>query len=130
MNSRKFRRGKRLRRGPLGIVVYHTTAARNAFRILDGGFKDGTGTYMTRNTYRGVWVSNIVLDASYGATGNVTLQLEVAISAAELKKYEWVEECKGYREWLIPAKELNPRVRRIRIWQDWVREGWDSWKFL
>ena len=87
---------------------------------------------MTRNTYRGVWVSNIVLDASCGVpAGNVVLQLEVAISATELKKYEWVEEGKGYREWLIPTKELNPRVRRIRIWQDWVREGWDDrWEFL
>src|SRR6266404_740488 len=85
------------------MSVYHRTDAAN--EILRDGFKDGTGTYLTRQEFTGVWVSNVPLDINEGADGDYLL--EVRIPARVFDKYEWVEAGKGYRESLIPAVILN-----------------------
>lgn len=85
------------------MLIYHRTYASQA--ILSEGFKDGEGTYMTRQFHRGVWFSNYPLDANEGAFGNAVLVLDIPKEIFE--QYEWVEEGKVYRESLIPAEVIN-----------------------
>ena len=62
---------------------------------------------MTQNTYSGVWVSDRPLDLNEGACGDTLLRITLAIDDDALSEFEWVEEDKGYREWLVPASLLN-----------------------
>jgi len=86
-----------------GVRVYHRTSA--ADQILAGGFRDAEGNYLTPNTYSGVWVGDCPLDENEGAVGDRVLAIEVPEEA--IADFEWVEELKGYREWLVPAEVLN-----------------------
>ena len=83
--------------------IYHRTFHSAA--ILQEGFRDTTGTYMTGYEFTGVWVSDIPLDENEGADGDVLLALDIPEEI--FVKYEWVEAEKPYRESLIPAKILN-----------------------
>lgn len=97
--------------------VFHRTSAAAWRAIRREGFRDASGTYMTSSEHTGVWVSDRPLDENEGAGGDVLLSLEVPDLSA-LAPYEWVEESKGYREWLVPAAVLNsygtPRVEEHR----------------
>jgi len=91
---------------------YHRTPQAEA--NLAGGFKDGTGKYLTGGAeeFSGVWFSDVPLDSNEGAKGDVVLV--VNMPARVFARYEWVEEGKPYRELLIPAAIVNrygpPRV--------------------
>ena len=85
--------------------VYHATSADAAGAILAGGFRDATGYFLTRQLHTGVWVADQPLDENEGATSENLLTLDVP--DADLELYEWVEEGKGYREFLVPAEILN-----------------------
>lgn len=95
-------------------ILYHRTTRRGAESILKEGFRDGCGTYLTRRNWRGVWLSNVPLDENEGARGDVLLTVHANIPAKELRRYEWKEEGKGYREFLIPARVLNPHILKIK----------------
>jgi hypothetical protein len=100
----------------LSMKLYHRTTATSAEAILRDGFKDGTGHYLTAQLHSGVWLSNEPLDCNEGATGDVLLEIE-GLTESELTEYEWVEEDKPYREWLIPAATVNTRAT-VRIVED------------
>jgi hypothetical protein len=85
------------------VRLYHRTDAGE--EILSRGFRDGDGGYLTRNTYRGVWLSNQPLDVNEGAIGRTLLAVEVP--EAIVAEWEWVEEGKGFREFLVPAELVN-----------------------
>jgi hypothetical protein len=63
--------------------------------------------YLTAHEWEGVWVSNVPLDSNEGAEGDVLLLIRLDPSEVELADFEWVEEGKTYREWLVPAAVLN-----------------------
>lgn len=92
------------------VVLYHRTRAESAEAILRDGFRDGSGNYLTESLHSGVWLSNVPLDENEGACGDVLLEVQLDMTKDELAQYEWVEEGKPYREWLIPAAVLNPRA--------------------
>jgi len=94
------------------VKFFHRTDNANA--ILSSGFKDGTGNYLTTNEYSGVWLSNVPLDANEGAFGETLLLVELDMPEGELSQFEWIEEGKGYREWLIPAALINDKGK-VRI---------------
>jgi hypothetical protein len=89
------------------MKLYHRTARANAESILREGFRDHTDYYMTRNLYTGVWFSSTPLDVNEGILGDTVLCLSLDLNEADLAQYEWVEEGKGYREWLMPAALVN-----------------------
>ncbi|HTF32426.1 MAG TPA: hypothetical protein VK714_01860 [Myxococcota bacterium] len=97
-------------RGARRKTLYHRTDGASAAAILEEGFQDGEGTYMTKSVYRGVWLSSVPLDDNECASGDTLVEVSVAASDAELTAFEWVEEGKSYREWLIPAVWLNARA--------------------
>jgi hypothetical protein len=43
------------------------------------------------------------------------LRVTLEFSGAELVKYEWIEEGKPYREWLIPAVVVQRALRNPDI---------------
>jgi len=55
-----------------------------------------------------VWFSDRPLDANDGARGDGLLVVDIPEEV--IVDYEWVEEGKGYREWLIPAEVVNRSV--------------------
>ena len=83
--------------------VYHRTNA--AQTILQRGFRDGKGCYLTDSIHTGVWVSDVPLDENEGACGDSLITLEIPEEL--FAQHEWIEEFKTYREALIPAKLLN-----------------------
>jgi hypothetical protein len=85
------------------MLLYHTTY--NADAILGKGFKHGTGCYMTDRLWSGVWLSDRPLDANEGAKGDTVLVVEMPED--EVVFYEWVEEGKPVREFLVPAEVVN-----------------------
>ena len=86
------------------MKVFHTTDDA-AKAILSEGFRDGSGTYMTAIRHSGVWIADQPLDENEGAKGNQVLWLEIPEKL--IAPYEWIEEGKHYREFLVPAKLLN-----------------------
>jgi len=91
------------------MKFYHRTTREAADAILVHGFQDAEGPYMTANIHRGVWISDMPLDVNEGAKGEVLLAVEVAVDVADADQWEWIEEGKLYREWLVPAAWLNER---------------------
>jgi hypothetical protein len=55
--------------------------------------------------YTGVWISDLPLGEGEGATGDALFALD--IDEAVIAAYEWIEEGKPYREWLVPAALPN-----------------------
>jgi len=84
------------------VIVYHRTNA--ASQILDDGFRDGSGRYLTDRVWRGVWLSDRPLDENEGATGNTVLFVEIPDEV--VARFEWVQDI-GYREFLLPAEIAN-----------------------
>jgi hypothetical protein len=99
------------------MILYHRTDPQAAENILQQGFRDSVGNYMTKNNYSGVWLSDVPLDENEGADGDILLEVNTDMTESEIAQYEWIEEGKGYREFLVPAAEINSRMK-IRIVKD------------
>ena len=87
-------------------TFYHRTSA--AKKILEEGFRDREATYGVigaNRTFRGVWLSDRPLDAADCIDGDTLLKIEIPETL--LVDYEWIEDGKHYREWLIPAEVVN-----------------------
>jgi len=85
------------------VKLFHRTP--QAASILKDGFRDGEGTYLTETMHRGVWLSDRPLDFGQGAKGNDLLLLD--IPEDDISPFEWIEEGKPYREFLVPAEIIN-----------------------
>jgi hypothetical protein len=94
--------------------TYHGDAVR------EGGFRDAEGGYLTTGLHRGVWISDRPLDVNDGAEGDEILVLEAPESV--IGPFEWVEEGKPYREFLVPAAVLNEAAEIVDAVLDWVPE--------
>lgn len=103
-----------------GSVFFHRTTRAAADAILAGGFRDGSATYLTDQIHKGVWLSNVPLDCNdFGAIGgDVLLLVSIALSDAERDAYEWVEEGRSYREWLLAAALVNERATVREVTED------------
>jgi hypothetical protein len=106
----------------LGTVFYHRAGRQIAEGIIESGFRDGTGTYLTGQEFTGVWLSDVPLTADYAISvfgkDDVILAVTLPCRLEDLAGYEWVEEIedpdtgemvnpKHYREWLVPAEKIN-----------------------
>jgi len=87
------------------VRLFHITSNANAEAILKEGFRDATGYYLTDQQHTGVWVSGEPFDGQYLNDANTLFAIEIPEDA--ISEFEWVEEAKTIREWLIPAALLN-----------------------
>jgi hypothetical protein len=92
------------------MKVYHLTSAEGGDSIEASGFRDSTGTFMTSSEHKGVWVSDQPLVLLCGFDDPVCFEIEVPEET--LAAHEWIEEGKGYREFLVLAAVLNQLPRR------------------
>ena len=60
---------------------------------------------MTDIMWKGVWLADEPLDCGAGAKGFTVLSVKIPID--NIRRYEWVEEGKLYREFLVPAALVN-----------------------
>jgi len=90
---------------PATVRYWHRTYAAEA--ILAGGFKDTTGTYLTDREHTGVWLSDTPVDRHDQDDTLLAVDLPVHLSPMLDAEHEWVEDGKGFREWLVPAAILN-----------------------
>ena len=97
------------------MTLYHRTSAENARNILRDGFKDYVGRFLTDRFVAGVWFSDRPRDLNEGACGETVFRIVVDATESDLSGYEWIEEEKPYREWLIPADFINSKKTRIEI---------------
>jgi hypothetical protein len=89
--------------------LYHRTDAKDA--ILAGGFTNGEGEYLTERLHGGVWLSDRILDANEGVTAEDVIDLEIPEEI--VAPFEWIEEDKGYREFLVPVEIVNRYLLRF-----------------
>jgi hypothetical protein len=87
------------------VRLFHSTTREAADAILAAGFRDAVGTFMTTHEYRGVWLADQPLDENEGASSEALLAVD--IDEALVAPFEWVEDGKGYREFLVPASLAN-----------------------
>lgn len=85
------------------MKLFHRTPFAES--ILKNGFRDGEGTYMTGVMHCGVWLSDRPLDFGQGAKGEDLFLLD--IPEDEMSPFEWIEDGKPYREFLVPAEIVN-----------------------
>ncbi len=97
------------------LTVYHRTSLDAIISILKGGFSDATGTYLVRAEHTGVWVSDCARDPTGGALGDALLTVSTFFSEGDLDAFEWVEDDKPYREWLLPAELLNEATAGVAL---------------
>lgn len=97
------------------MVLYHKTTVEAAAGILREGFRDGTGTYLTTEQHCGVWLSD---RPDVGQFSGVLFELTFPGPDSELSCFEWIEEGKEYREWLIPSEFVNSRMSFKVIQED------------
>jgi len=89
------------------MILYHRTTPETASAILGHGFRNSTGSYLTDRQFTGVWFSDQPLDIDGTREFSAVLCVLLDATQDELVEWEWVEEGKPYREWLIPAEVLN-----------------------
>ena len=82
--------------------LYHSTTEDAAALILREGFKNDEATYMNVQIWSGVWLSDRPLELNQGAA-----LLSVNIPSELIVQYEWIQQGKPFREFLIPAEFLN-----------------------
>ena len=88
--------------------LFHIANNTNAEAILKDGFRDVMGYHHAGQEWTGVWVSSEPLDWSqrqYLNKANTLFAIEIPEDV--ISEFEWAEEGKLIREWLIPAELLN-----------------------
>jgi len=88
--------------------LFHIANIANAEAILKDGFRDVMGYHYAGQEWTGVWVSSEPLDWSqrqYLNEANTLFAIEIPEDV--ISEFEWVEERKTIREWLVPASLLN-----------------------
>jgi hypothetical protein len=106
------------------VKVYYITRAENTANILANGFRDGTGRPPGETEHRGVWVSDRLLVLLSGIELGDIACFEIRVPKEWVLRYEWREAGRGYREFLVPAIELNEFPRRRLADKEWLSLPW------
>jgi hypothetical protein len=76
------------------------------------------GNYLTLHEWTGVWLSSEPLDEQSGGYSGDAVVVEIPAELVE--PYEWIEEGKAFREFLVPAALANEFPRRL------IRDWWNT----
>ena len=106
------------------MKVYHITQAENAVNVLAGGFRDSTGMYLSGSVHKGVWVSDQLLVLLSGIDLDDMACFEIKVLEEWLIRHESIQKGNGYREFLVPAIELNSFPRRRLSDKEWRSMPW------
>ena len=98
------------------IKVYHIATAEDAADILHNGFRDDVDG--------GVRVSNRLLVHLSNINPNQMACFQMKVPRDWLLPYEFGDKGHGYREFLVPAFELNSFPRRRLPTKEWLSMPW------
>jgi hypothetical protein len=102
------------------MKIYHSTSPANADSIEANGFCDTLSTYLTDSEHNGVWVSDRPYDGTEFRSDDEVAIFEIEADENAISPYEFVEEGKPYREWLMPAELLNTFLRQRFSPSQWL----------
>ena len=94
------------------LRLYHRTSRCAAQGILDQGFRNAWGYYLTDRLWYGVWLSESPAGANEGPNGDWLVVVDLDIPDSDLAQYAW-DFGKGYRDYLVPAEWINCARREI-----------------
>ena len=106
------------------IKVYHIAAAEDATDILHNGFRDTARTNGSTSAHSGVWVSNRLLVHLSNISLNEMACFQIKVSKEWLGRHECGDKGRAYREFLVPASELNEFPRRRLADKEWLSMPW------
>jgi hypothetical protein len=106
------------------MILFHRTTEESAAAIIENGFADHTGNYLTESSHTGVWLSDVPLDINEGPKGDVLLEVALSIPENRLSEYEWAEDWRDYREFLVPAELINLTAKVRIISEDEEEDMW------
>jgi hypothetical protein len=89
------------------VIFYHRTNAENAREIVESGFTNSSGYFLSNRIWTGVWLSSVPVDGEGAGDDAALLMVKLNLKDSELSKWEWASEGRPYREWLIPAGIVN-----------------------
>jgi hypothetical protein len=89
------------------FIFYHRTNTDEARLILENGFRNSSGYYLSNRIWTGVWLSSIPVDGEPAAQNETLLMVKLDLEERELSRWEWIAEGKSHREWLMPAGIVN-----------------------
>ena len=69
-------------------------------------------------------MSDVPLDINEGARGECLFELTCDAPDSVFADYEWLEEGKPYREWLMPAEVVNRMA--LKLVEEWGCEYMDN----
>lgn len=97
------------------MKLFHRTTKENARLIIQAGFRDSRGRYMTGREHSGVWVSDDSSLSNEPLDESTSTLLSLEIDERRIAEFEWLEEGKTYREWLVPAAVLNSASTKLSV---------------
>lgn len=97
------------------FIFYHRTNSDNARAIMNSGFRNGSGYFLSNRIWTGVWLSSIPVDSEPGSEKDALLMVKLDIDEPELSRWEWAAEGRSYREWLLPAAIINRSAAAVEV---------------
>jgi hypothetical protein len=92
------------------MQLYH--ASPDAEAILEQGFVDGDSFYHSGRLHRGVWLFDRPTGGGEDTTADSrTVVVDIPDDLA--LRHEWLEEDRGYRQFLIPAELVNRYLTKL-----------------
>lgn len=107
-----------------GVKVYHIARAEDASDILHNGFRDRADAYMAGSAHSGVRVSNRLLVHLSDIEPNDMACFQMKVPKDWLVRHEIGDKGHDYREFLVPAFELNEFPRRKLPQKEWLSMPW------
>lgn len=89
------------------FIFYHRTNADNARTIVNSGFRNSSGYFLSNRIWTGVWLSSRPVDSDAAARNEALLMVRLELEERELLRWEWACEGRTNREWLMPAAIVN-----------------------
>jgi hypothetical protein len=106
------------------ITVYHIAKADDAIDIMANGFREVLATHFSGSAHTGVLVSNRLLVHLSAIDPQDMACFQVKVARDWLVRHECGDKGKAYREFLVPAIELNEYPRRRLPDREWLSMPW------
>ena len=97
------------------MKLYHRTTRENADLILREGFRNERERYTSDFGEEGVWFSDVPKEAGECDPDEAVVSVDLDFPAKSISTFEWIEDERSYKEWLIPTALVNSKLKRTRV---------------
>ena len=106
------------------MKVYHIARLEDAGDIMENGFRDNVGSPLIGSAHQGVLVANRLLVHLSPIDPRDIACFQMKVSKEWVVRHEFGDKGKSYREFLVPAVELNEFPRRRLSDREWLSMPW------